>query len=149
LMSGIWKRRHGELVRHRQPKGSETCYDSAYIHRARSRLYNLEAVLVLVLVVVLDLDLWTRRATRVDFPAINLFAQCHGGLGALVADLPVLFNEVPYRSGVDPRKWYQRASGICSCSSERRGENLEKDLHRRSRRSQRGEAATTKEATSR
>ena len=40
LMSGIWKRRHGELLRHRQPKGSETRYDSAYIYRARSRLYN-------------------------------------------------------------------------------------------------------------
>jgi hypothetical protein len=76
-------------------------------------------VLVLVLVVVLDLDLWTRRATRVDFPAINLLAQCHGGLGALVADLPVLFNEAPYRSGIDPGKWYQRASGICSCSTPR------------------------------
>jgi hypothetical protein len=24
LMSGIWKRRHGQLIRHRQPKGSET-----------------------------------------------------------------------------------------------------------------------------
>jgi hypothetical protein len=41
LMSGIWKRRHGELLRHRQPKGSETRYDSAYIYRARSRLYAL------------------------------------------------------------------------------------------------------------
>ena len=29
LMSGIWKRRHGELLRHRQPKGSGTRYDSA------------------------------------------------------------------------------------------------------------------------
>ena len=24
LMSGIWKRRHGQIIRHRQPKGSET-----------------------------------------------------------------------------------------------------------------------------
>jgi hypothetical protein len=23
-MSGIWKRRHGQIIRHRQPKGSET-----------------------------------------------------------------------------------------------------------------------------
>ena len=29
LMSGIWKRRQGELVRRRQPKGSATRYDSA------------------------------------------------------------------------------------------------------------------------
>jgi hypothetical protein len=27
LMGGIWKRRHGQIVRHRQPKGSETVKD--------------------------------------------------------------------------------------------------------------------------
>jgi hypothetical protein len=53
LMSGIWKRKQGELLRHRQPKGSATRYDFAYIHRARSRLYSWG--IVLVLVVVLDL----------------------------------------------------------------------------------------------
>ena len=40
LMSGTWKRKQGELPRHRQPKGSATRYDFAYIHRARSRLYS-------------------------------------------------------------------------------------------------------------
>jgi hypothetical protein len=30
-----------------------------------------------------SLDLWTRGVTKVDFPAINLFARCHGGIQLL------------------------------------------------------------------
>jgi hypothetical protein len=33
-------------------------------------------------VLVLVLDLWTRGATKADFPAINLFARRHGGISS-------------------------------------------------------------------
>jgi hypothetical protein len=34
-------------------------------------------------VLVVVLDLWTRVGTKTDFPAINLFARCHGGIQLL------------------------------------------------------------------
>lgn len=42
-MSGMWRRSMDELMRHRQPKGSET--DKLILnHRATSRLYLVTAI---------------------------------------------------------------------------------------------------------